>query len=404
MRYLKERPWTSLALLAVALVVSAFGLAACGSSSESTSTSSAPTESPGASEGSGSFASTPEGKAVSATYDELLKGNYQPAPTKGPPAQKGKKVWIISCGQEYETCAQMAKTFAEAGEKLGWETTIQDSKASQEQAGTLVKQAIAAGANGVATFTTDCPNIKSALTEAKSHNVAVVSLGGLDCNFEGFGGGEPLFAGAPNVRGSTEFSVWGAEYAANRAAVLIHELNGEGEILSIEEQSQAAQQVFDKAFDEEIEKNCPKCTLTKVPFTFSEVPTKANQIFQTAIQSHPNAAAISVPIESLMPLGLGSIIQSSGHGMFVMGAEAITPNLELIESGVISAALGTSSYEWQSWSMADTLNRIFAGSKEFPNDGGGWILVDKEHNLPPAGQPVKPPIDFRAAFEKIWNG
>ena len=53
----------------------------------------------------------------------------------------------------------------------------------------------------------------------------------------------------------------------------------------------------------------------------------------------------------------------------------------------------------------DPLNRVFAGDDpaSFPNQGTGWQFVDKDHNLP-SGKDAEPPIDYKAAYEKIWSG
>lgn len=392
--------WTLVVLVGVFAVF----VSACGSSDTSTTGGGGPTASETtASDAEGDWATSATGKEIAAEVKKLYAGDYVPPPTKGPKAEEGKNVWYISCGQEYEACASMSSAFEEAGKELGWTVTLQDSKASQETAGKLIKQALAANVDGIAISSTDCPNIKSALQEAKAENTPVVNFAGLDCDYEGFGGGEKLFTKTVNSRGPT-FLDFGKEYAEARADVLINELQGEGELLSLEEQSQVAQQVFGKAFSERITEACPDCISVPVQFTFAEVPTEATQVWQAAIQSHPDADTLSNPIDALMGLGLKSTIASSGREIWIMGAEGAPPNLQLIEEGAQGAALDVSGYEWQIWGLADTLNRVFAGSEEFPDEGGGWILVDKEHNLPPAGEKLQPPVDYRAAFNAIWSG
>jgi ribose transport system substrate-binding protein len=62
-------------------------------------------------------------------------------------------------------------------------------------------------------------------------------------------------------------------------------------------------------------------------------------------------------------------------------------------------------YGWFAWAAADTLNRVFAGGSpaSFPNEGTGWQYVDKDTNLP-SGETYEPPVDYKAAYEKIWGG
>ena len=62
--------------------------------------------------------------------------------------------------------------------------------------------------------------------------------------------------------------------------------------------------------------------------------------------------------------------------------------------------------EQSTWATADTINRLLAGEtpSQLPNEGGGFQVVDKNHNLPPAGQAPKPATNFQAVYEKVWTG
>ena len=64
----------------------------------------------------------------------------------------------------------------------------------------------------------------------------------------------------------------------------------------------------------------------------------------------------------------------------------------------------TTNAEWMGYAGADTANRLMAGEKTIPDSGWGFQIVDKSNNLPASGSVVTPPIDFRAAFDKVWEG
>ena len=110
-------------------------------------------------------------------------------------------------------------------------------------------------------------------------------------------------------------------------------------------------------------------------------------------------------LDDIMPLGLATAIRQSGRSdLMVIGSEGPETSLAAIREGTQTASLAIlPGYIWQMWGLADTLNRIFAGSSDFPDVGGGWILVDKNHNMPAAGQSITVP-DFKADFKKIWQG
>lgn len=392
-------------VLALGGVLGLLVLAGCGSSSSNSSSGGSSTTAEGGSEGSqGSEAGVPA--AVAARVKKLYAGEYEPPPTSGPPAQKGKTVWQISCGQAYEACAEISEAIVEAGKVLGWNVNVVDGKAEPSTASNLIKQAVAAHVDGILIDGYDCPGIKGALLEAKQANIPVVNFVGLDCDEKAFGGGEPLFTRTENVLGKTTWAAFVERYSQARADAVIDHLGGKGKIISLEENSQAQMQDRTSAFNEEIKAQCPECEVVGVPFTFSQVPNPATQVWQSALQANPEAEVLNNPADSLMAGGLLSAIQRAGRtdDLWVMGEAGGVPNLEYIREGKQGAALALNGYRWPAWGEADTLNRIFAGSKEFPNEGYGWTLVDKEHNLPPKGQPFEPPIDYKAAYEKIWNG
>jgi ribose transport system substrate-binding protein len=59
----------------------------------------------------------------------------------------------------------------------------------------------------------------------------------------------------------------------------------------------------------------------------------------------------------------------------------------------------------------DAANRLLAGEKpaQIPNEGFGYQIIDKDHNVPPSGPYVplnmktKKPVDFKATYRKVWG-
>lgn len=54
------------------------------------------------------------------------------------------------------------------------------------------------------------------------------------------------------------------------------------------------------------------------------------------------------------------------------------------------------------------MNRIFAGENPaiLPSEGGGYIFVDQDHNLP-EGDDVEifpTPFDYRETYTSMWSG
>jgi ribose transport system substrate-binding protein len=335
--------------------------------------------------------------------DKLYAGDYVPAPTSGPAAVKGKDVWFVSCGQAFENCAKAAEAFKAAGAQLGWNVTVVDGAANPVKANDLIKQAVAGKVDGIASIGWDCPTIKAGLQAAKAANIPTVNFGGFDCDYAEFGG-KPLFTRTVNARGGASFENYISAYESARADALVEAIGGKGKIINLEETSLANQRLKAKKFKERIAETCPDCEIVPVQWQFAQVPAAATQIWKAALQKNPDATALATATDDIMGLGLATAIRQAGNrDLFVMGAESPPANLDLIKQGVQSAGLAIApGYAWQMWSEADTLNRIFADDQEFPETGGGWVLVDKDH-LPADGKSIPLP-DYQGAYEKIWNG
>ena len=344
------------------------------------------------------------GSDYAATLAAGYRGDYQQPPTQGPAAQTGKNVWFISCGQAYEACSKQSTDFRAAGDKLGWRVTVQDGKADPNTAAGLIRQAVAARVDGVALSAYDCPGIKTALQVAKSANVPVVGLESLDCDNAVFQGSDPaLFAGTTKLRGSGDPSQFFSEWARARARYAIASTAGKGKVIQIYEDSQVIQQANGKAFADEFQK-CSGCKLKRVAFTFSQVPNPAAQVWKSALLANPTYDIVENSIDSLMFLGLQTATSSAGRPIKVYGAELNPSNIGLVRQGDQALAVAI-PYGWFAWATADTLNRVLAGTPadQLPNQGTGWQLVDKEHNLP-SDNNYEPPVDYRASYGKIWGG
>ena len=67
----------------------------------------------------------------------------------------------------------------------------------------------------------------------------------------------------------------------------------------------------------------------------------------------------------------------------------------------ISAISTARSMEWSGYAGMDSINRALNDSPTVVQ-GIGFALVDKTKGLPAEGAAYKPPIDFKAAYQKAW--
>lgn len=345
-------------------------------------------------------------KAKSPDYAAMLaslyKGKVVPPPTSGPKAVKGKSVWFISCGSQFEACVANEKGIRAAAKKLGWKLTVFDGKVLPSLASQGIRQAIAAKADLIAESAYDCATIKAPLQEARAAGIPVVAAGASDCNAQG---GQKLFAGNTYLYDGGDFGKFLYQWSVFKAQYIGAKSKGTAKVIDVHEVSSYVQQLAHKGFLKGL-KSCPTCKIVAtVPYDWAHV-TDLTQKVSAALLQHPEATAINLPADTLIPSFVqGPVRQAGRQGkLIVMGGEGYRPNIQLIRDGVQTAAMAFSS-EWTGWALADVGNRILAlGTKaKIPNEGSGFQAVDLQHNLPKPGQAYTPPIDFAAAYAKLWG-
>ncbi|RWD65997.1 MAG: hypothetical protein EOS36_06280 [Mesorhizobium sp.] len=340
-----------------------------------------------------------EDQAAFPALDELYKGTYQSPPASAPKPVTGKKIWVISCSQDVSLCAAQAQGISEAGDLLGWKTTVFDGKYDPATQGNGIRQAVAGKYDAVVIAGADCAGIKAPLEEARQAQMKVVGIEGADCNVTN-AGEQPLFhAEVSYVEGDViswvkKYGAWQADYIVARTAgkakvivfvsdeVLISKLNSEATIAEL--------------------KRCPGCEVYEVKFSYASQGPELQQLAEQALLRYPNANGIAVPADSLILSGMGSAIEASGRDIIVMGAEGQQATMDLVRSGSkqVTAGVGIPSV-WEGYSAVDNLNRLFQ-NQEPVGSGAGLQVFDKDHNAGTSG-PFSASIDFVAGFKKAWG-
>jgi ribose transport system substrate-binding protein len=342
-------------------------------------------------------------KNAQAVVDADYQGNFLPVPTAGPTAVRGKNVWLISCGEAFQACADHTKSFRRAADALGWKLTVADSKADPSVAAAAIQQAIAAKADLIAIIAVDCAGIKNALLQAKDAGIPVVASFAADCNESGKND-QPLFTASVKVKGENSILDLYERWGADKADYIIAKSNGKAKVIDVANVDQLVQVHNEIGFRREMTK-CTTCSIVdRVKFSFSQVPTGLEQKLSAALLQHPEATAVYIPLDALMSLGAGNALkQAPNRNLIIIGGECLDPNLTLIKQGQQTACLGW-TFKWFAWSLADVANRILAGQapSDIPNEGSGWLLIDKDHNFPASGT-FTPPVDYESEYKKVWG-
>jgi ribose transport system substrate-binding protein len=349
---------------------------------------------------SGSSGSTSSGTTAKAgpttAMAQLLRGSgYTAPPTTGPKPQRGKTVWVLSCGQSVTNCSVAADAMVATGRRLGWKMNLVDTQFDPSKAAAAVRQAIAAKADGILTYIMDCPTVKNPLAQARAAGIKLVSAESLECQ-------KPLYDSVVTY-GQGPFEKWVYDYGAAQAQTIISGTNGHANVIGLEANDNPTGVAVYDGFEHGM-KSCSGCKYTTVTFTNADVGPPLQQKVQQALVQHPDANSIVVPADAYFGLGALPALRSTGrlNKVFVGLGEGDPTVMAAIRKGTITKAAGVGiPEEWEAYAAVDNLNRIFAGGKPVAS-GIGLQAFTTEDNVSPSG-PFRPTIDYKKAYRQSWG-
>jgi ribose transport system substrate-binding protein len=357
--------------------------------------------------GTGVAASKPSPVVVAAkaSLAKLYAGTNK-APSGDPvAAQKGKKIFVISCGQVVPGCSVPTAGAVAAGTELGWNITTLDTALDYAKQGGNVDQAIAGGAQGIIMVGNDCLLSPASFQRAKDAHIPVVNIFGADCN-EPYTQGDPvgadLWTEARTAGYTTNPHFWQG-YGIAKAQWVIAKTNGKARVLSFDITNSALDHAQTVVFNAALAK-CKTCKVYDVQFKAQDLGPNLQRIAQQAVLQHPDATVVAPENDSVYLAGIQPGLKAAGgKKLVILGADGTPPGMQLLKSGELAAELAYSG-DWYGWAAADTMNSLLAG-KEPRNSGLGWQLIDKGHNmkLVGSGGGYQPAINYKAAYRKLWG-
>ncbi|MFM8884035.1 MAG: sugar ABC transporter substrate-binding protein [Solirubrobacterales bacterium] len=363
---------------ATAVVATALAVAGCGGSDDGNTAT-----------------STGDGGVDQAQLEELYAGTFGKPPESGPKPKAGQKVWLISCGQALISCSAPIASAEEAAKSLGWETRVVDGKLDPNVYANGVRQAVAAGADGIITFAIDCALVKQPLAEAEKANIPTVSMESINCPSGGYSSVVDYQEG--------DFKTWETQWGATKAVYIANKTDGKAKVIDFYNDETQASALIDVGFLAELKK-CPGCKVVeRVAFTGAELGPKLQQKAEQALLKNPDANAIQIPFDAATLTGIGAAIKASGRGkeLVTVGGEGYAPAADLVRQGVEQKAGSGSAGGWEGYAAVDTMNRLLNGEEAAPS-GIGLQLFDADNNLGKTGG-WEPPVDYKAAYAKTWG-
>lgn len=394
------------------LSVGALSLTACGSSKKTATT-------PGGGASSGAAASPSVGAppptkastvanglalAIAHTQKAILGTSRDVDPTSRP-AVKGKSIVVISTGQASISSSVPSNAAVEAAKAIGWKVSLYDAQLNPGKYGDLVRQAIAAGAQGIVLDAIDCnSSAQAALQQAKAKGIVVTAIYAFDCSDPLGGGGPSEFSAYVNFGAvaAKNIGAFSESYGGDQANYIIAKSQNKAKIIVIQDAEFTVLKYTYSGFKKVVDASNGTTIVDTVQVVASDLAGgKIVSKIQAALRQHPEATWIKAPYTYATLLGIVPALAASQKAgkVQVMGGEGFLPELDLLRGGKIDA-INVISSEWVGWAAVDAMNSIFR--KEPTRDSGvGWTIADKQHV--PASGPLVPKQDFRSEFKKAWG-
>jgi len=387
------------AAVVVALVAAALVTTACSTSSSSSTETSAPAGTTSAAASSSAAPATP-------TIEELAKGTEEQPPSSGPAPAKGKNLWWISCGQQSPECATKTAAAKEATEAIGWTFHLADAALGANGAyDTTVKTAIAAKADVIVQDAFSCSRNKAALTEAKNAGILVLGIETLDC--QAADGSPDLFT-VPFIYNSVmkDGSDYWKEFGRFAADAVMVKDGPNAKVITTFGSGDHQFELMGEGYKNEIAK-CSGCTtITNVDWQIADLTPNGPWItaLRDQLTKHPEATTVYLPFAFLATsLSGAQAMREAGSTAKGIGGFGSFDLMDAIRAGQWDTATSAYDLDWIGWGAVDAINRAFNGQPAVP-EGIGYVLVDKDHNLPAtAGKDYHTTIDFKTIYKKSWG-
>ena len=323
-------------------------------------------------------------------------GTYSSPPTTRAKAVRGKTVWVIGySNQSVTSLALQAAWVHSIGPKLGWTVKYVDGQADPNAQVAAIRDAINAKAAGIVLQYMDCDTVKSGLLAAKNAGIPTISIDGADCL------GAPLYTWSiGNVYGS--INAFNAATGRAQAAWIIANSHGHANVVFFTINTAVAVDVWVHAFETYM-KRCGGCTVTTVPFQYSDFGPGLQQKAQEALVKDRNATYVNALIDDTVLAGVQAGVQAAGSHAKIVGDDCQPAVLQLIQQGKAAVCFNLDP-AWDAYASADALVRIFAGKKPTAQTGEGIRVVSKNVNFPSnVTQFPQPAINFQAIYLKAWG-
>jgi ribose transport system substrate-binding protein len=311
----------------------------------------------------------------------------EPLPEKLP---AGKKFVFLQCGTPF--CALAGMSLQAAVAAIGGKFTKLDAGTTASSAQAAASSALALKPDAV--FMTVDPSL--------------------------FGGGLKQLSAAGVKVVSISIAKDAAPYGVTFNYIGANEVDNDGKLLAdwvIAHNGAKANTVFyglptfdfsnpmQQAFENEMKKNCPSCTVRAVPIDASTIGTTAPNTVVADLQAHP-ATNVAVFVSLQIAQGLPAAMRAAGlTGITTVGRGPTPGNLEDIKSGALTAGLAIDA-PVSTWTAVDSAARLMEGAQPTASEQAGDLdeqfLGQKDITFNATDGWIGYP-DFTQRYATLWH-
>ncbi len=385
-----NRRTARMAAAACASMLAVVSAAACSSSSNTGSSSGASPSSNATASGAAQGADVAAAQAALAPYI----GQSSAFPVTDPLASKlpaGKKFVYLQCSTPI--CAEVGGLLQGAVKAIGGKMTVVDAGATATTAQAAASSALALKPDAVILGAIDPALFGSGLKALANAGGKLVSLQ-VDKNVTPYGITFNYLGVNLSQRNGTRLADWVIANEGAHANAVIYTLPA----LDI---SAPVQQ----AFQAEMAKACPTCTVRAVPIDVSTIGTTAPSTVVTDLQAHPGTN-VAVFVSLSAAAGLPAAMKAAGiSSVKTVGFGPTAGNLQDIKDGNLTAALDI-DFPVSTWTAVDAAARLIEGGKPTASEQAGDVpeefLTQKDITFNPnLGWSAYP--DFAQRFATLWH-
>lgn len=356
-----------------------------------------------ANSGAGSGGGTAD-DADLARYQEALDAWYEGTfkEPEGPAVEPSadQDIWFVSVGLGIEYSVRAADAAEQAADDLGWNVHVFDAKFDPNQMLTGIQQAVAADADGIIVEVIDCATVKNGAQQAADAGIPIVSIEGLDCD-------PGLYSHVVTYTDHGSFQDTTRAFGEAQATWVVAKTEGQAKVVLNTGQDTETTRLGGEGHRTVLE-DCPTCEiLDDVEWVTSDLGPSLQEKIQQTMVKHPDANAFLPSYDAIMTQSGGAqALAATGRlaDLTVGGGEGTTAGIQQIRDGNGMEMCAGQSVEWEVYSAYDALVRLFLDRDPNEVDTGNGIQVcDKDHNLPPEGEPYQPPVDFVASYNALWG-